>query len=224
MHPTPEVSAALLSYGLEMAVQAAASGQSSSQAIAVAVQHIRARQALSLRDEAKVRDWLERELPQAVRNASNVYATEEKTDDGVADAARQLYRMTGPTKFTAVGKPPFIFPPLWLYRLIDGQTARQLSPDCIRRRKIIVASAALAFLVAGLFPPWVQTVDLNTTHTQTDAGYAFLLSPPVPKEYSYAIGMRLDNARLQLEMACVLAASVGAWFWFGGESRTHRKR
>ncbi len=220
MNPTPEISQSLLASGLASAVNTCASGQSSDQAIAVAVHHIRARQTLSLRDEAKVRDWLERELPQAIRPAA---ATSPPTEKPADDAAQQLYRMTGPTKFTAVGKPPFIFPPLWLYRLIDGQTARKLSPACLRRRKIIVATAALAGLLAGLFPPWIQTVDLNTTHTQTAAGYAFLFSPPAPREYSFAIGIRLDQARLQLEAAGLLAAGVGAWFLFGGEQRDDRK-
>lgn len=220
MNPTPEVSQSLLNSGLEVAVRACAVGQPSAQAVAAAVQHIRARHALSMREEARVRDWLERELPQAIRHASAASQPEEKPAD---DAARQLYRMTGPTRFTPVGKPPFIFPPLWLYRLIDGQTARKLSPGCIRRRKIIVATASLACLLAGLFPPWIQTVDLNTTHTQTDAGYAFILSPPTPREYSYAIGIRLDNSRLHLEVVCLLAASLAAWFLFGGEKKNDRK-
>lgn len=220
MNPTPEISQSLLVSGLATAVNACASGQSADQAIAVAVQHIRARQTLSLRDEAKVRDWLERELPQAIRQAA---ATSEPEEKPAGDSAKQLYRMTGPTKFTAVGKPPFIFPPLWLYRLIDGQTVRKLSPDCIRRRKIIISGAALACLLAGLFPPWIQTVDLNTTHTQTDAGYGFLFSPPAPREYSFAIGIRLDDSRLRLEAACLLAASLAAWFLFGGEKQNDRK-
>lgn len=220
MNQTPEISQSLLASGLAMAVNACPSGQSADQAIAVAVQHIRARQSLSLRDEAKVRDWLEQQLPQAICQANATSKTEEKT---AGDAAQQLYRMTGPTKFTAVGKPPFIFPPLWLYRLIDGQTGRKLSPGCIRRRKIIVSGTALAFLLAGLFPPWIQTVDLNTTHTQTDAGYGFLFSPPAPREYSFAIGIRLDDSRLRVEVAGLLAASVAAWFLFGGEKKNGRK-
>ncbi len=220
MKPTPEVSQSLLNSGLEAAVRACAAGQPSGQAVAAAVQHIRARHALSLRDEARVRDWLERELPQAIRHASATPQPEEKPAD---NAAKLLYRMTGPSRFTPVGKPPFIFPPLWLYRLIDGQTARKLSPDCIQRSKIIVATASLACLLAGLFPPWIQTVDLNTTHTQTDAGYAFILSPPPPREYSYSIGVRLDQSRLQLEAACLLAASIAAWCLFGGEKKHGQK-
>ena len=38
--------------------------------------------------------------------------------------AKNKYFLVG--LLTPVGKPPFIFPPLWLYRLIDGQTARRL--------------------------------------------------------------------------------------------------
>jgi len=174
-------------------------------------------------DEARVRGWLERELPGALRRATDASPPEENSADEIPEAARQLYQMTGPTQFTSVGKPPFIFPPLWLYRLIDGQTARKLSASCRQRRKIIAAATAVAFLIAAAFPPWIQTYDLNSTHTQSDAGYAFITSPPPPRDYSYAIGIKLDQPRLAIEFAGVLAAGVGAWFLLGGEKKDDRK-
>lgn len=220
MSSQPEVSPAILNSGLAVAASACQKGEPTAWAIDSAVKHIRTRQALSMLDESRVRDWLQRELPAALRAKPAEAKPEEPAP---VAAANQLYRMTGPTKFTAVGKPPFIFPPLWLYRLIDGQTVRKLSADCIQRRKIIVATAAVLFLVAGLFPPWIQTYDLNETHTQSDAGYAFLLSPPPPRDYTYAVGIKLDRTRLTVELACVLAVGIGVWFWFGGEKKNSGK-
>lgn len=223
MNPPSGANRADLDSGLELAARAVSAGSSSPQAIDAALQHIRSRQALSMLDEARIRDWLERELPQATRPTRPAPEPEANPATEIPDAARQLYRMTGPTRFSPVGKPPFIFPPLWLYRLIDGRTSRQLSPDCLKRRQIILLSAALACLLAGVFPPWIQTVDLNTTHTQSDAGYAFILTPPAPREYSYAIGIRLDHSRLRLEAGCLLAATLAAWFLFGREKKGDRK-
>lgn len=214
MNLTLRVNRADLDSGLELAVQAVKSGRSFAQAVDAAVKHIRTRQTLSRLDESRVRVWLEGELPHAIRRNNTAAKPEEKP---AADLADQLYRQTGPGRFTPVGKPPFIFPPLWLYRLVDGRTARKHSADCIRRRKIIVAAIAVAGLLAGLFPPWVQTFDLNTTHTQTSAGYAFIGKPPAPMEYAYSIGIQMDWARLGIEMACIAVAGVAVWFWLGGE-------
>ena len=216
MSSQPEVSQTVLNSGLAVAVSACQKGGAATTAIDAAVRHIRARQSLSMLDEARTRDWLQRELPAALR-AKPAESKPEETP-AAADAS-QLYRMTGPTRFTAVGQPPFIFPPLWLYRLIDGQTVRKLSTGCIQRRKIIVATTALVFLLAGVFPPWLQTFDLNSMHTESDAGYALIASPPQPRDYSYSIGIKLDRSRLAVELAGVLAAGIGAWFFFGGEKR-----
>jgi hypothetical protein len=220
MNPLPDVSRAVLNSGLELAAQAVKKGKPSDKAIDAAVQHIRFREGLSMLDEARIRDWLASELPNAVRAGSADSKPEKKSE---ADASAVLYQKVGPGQFSPVRKPPFIFPPLWLYRLIDRQTARKLSADCIQRRKIIVVASAVAFLLAGLFPPWVQTFDLNSTHTRTAAGYAFIVSPPPPSEYSYSIGIQLDTSRLWIELACVLAISIAMWFLFGGDKKINRK-
>jgi hypothetical protein len=220
MNPSPDVSRAVLDSGLELAAQVVKKGKPSDKAIDAAVQHIRSRESLSMLDEARVRDWLANELPNAVRTANADSEPEGKPE---ANASAVLYQKVGPGQFSPVGKPPFIFPPLWLYRLIDGQTVRKLSADCIKRRKIIVVASAVAFLLAGLFPPWVQTFDLNSTHTRTAAGYAFILSPPPLTEYSYSIGIQLDTSWLWIELTCVQAISVAVWFLFGSDKESNRK-
>lgn|ERR1022692_1457317 len=220
MKATPEVSDTVLKGGLDVAARMLKEGKPPGEAIDAAVKHIRARESLSMLDEARVRDWLAYELPNAVRAANTDSEPEEKSE---ADASAVLYQKVGSGQFSPVGKPPFIIPPLWLYRLIDGQTARKLSADCITRRKIIVVASAAVFLLVGLFPPWVQTFDLNSTHTRTTAGYSFIMSPPPPTEYSYSIGIQLDTSRLGIELACVLAISIAAWFLFGGEKKSSRK-
>jgi hypothetical protein len=220
MSSTSEVSLAVLKSGLAAAAKVCEKGESSDKTIDTALQHIRSRQPLSMLDEARVRGWLERELPEAIRAGRSESKSQETSD---AKDANQLYRMVGPGRLSPVGKPPFIFPPLWLYRLIDGQAAHKLSDRCLWRRKIIALSIAAAVLFIGLFPPWIQTYDLNSTHTQTGAGYAFIWSPPAPRDYSYSIGIKLDITRLSVELVAVLTAGFGAWFLFADEKTKDKK-
>ena len=67
MSSQPEVSPALLNSGLAVAASACQNGEPTAWAIDAAVKHIHSRQALSLLDQGRVRDWLQRELPAAVR-------------------------------------------------------------------------------------------------------------------------------------------------------------
>jgi hypothetical protein len=85
-------------------------------------------------------------------------------------------------------------------------------------RKAIVAVAAIAFILSGLFPPWLQTLDVTATHNHTDAGYSFILSPPLPKKgayYSEDYGIQLDTTRLLIEWSCILVAAGSVWFLCG---------
>lgn len=69
---------------------------------------------------------------------------------------------------------------------------------------------SLAFLLCGLFPPWLQTYDEGNVlaHTialaEKSAGFSFIFIAP-------SGGNRVDTARLGVEWLCVLAATGAAW-------------
>ena len=109
MKATPEVSRLALNGGLDVAARKLKEGRPPGEAIDAAVKHIRARETLSMLDEARVRDWLASELPNAVRAASAGSEPEEVSE---ADESSMLYQKVGPGQFSPVGKPPFIVPPL----------------------------------------------------------------------------------------------------------------
>lgn len=61
-------------------------------------------------------------------------------------------------------------------------------------------------LVALLFPPWERTYDWMSIHSQSPAGYAFILSPPMPEHEYSSVGVRLDLPRLAVELAALAIA------------------
>lgn len=126
-----------------------------------------------------------------------------------------LYREIAPGRFA----------PVKLERL-TVRFAKQL-----RSRKTIVAVAAIAFVLAGLFPPWLYTLDLaDGPHARRDAGFAFIFSPPKQEKARYIgyppgfipdggasmdfppklFGIQLDTRRLLVEWACILAVGGAA--------------
>ena len=128
-------------------------------------------------------------------------------DTNEAPKSRILYRMVAPGRFAPVAKED---PP--------AKTAERL-----RLRQTIVAVAAIAFIVGGLFPPWLYTLDLaDGPHARRDAGFAFILSSPkmeaAPDEFrsfrKFA-GIQLDARRLLVEWACILAIGGAALFLCG---------
>jgi hypothetical protein len=82
--------------------------------------------------------------------------------------------------------------------------------------RIIVFCAGITIMLCGLFPPWIYTVDLSGTsesrgsHSQKDAGYRFIATPPPPEHEGYAFGTRLDLSRLEVQWFCVLAGAASA--------------
>ncbi len=93
-------------------------------------------------------------------------------------------------------------------------------------RKAIIGTAAVAFVMAGLFPPWVHSLDVGGKRAHLNAGYSFIFVPPAPvmqqewqglyapNEVRY-FSVQLDSSRLAIEWACILAASGAAWFLCG---------
>jgi hypothetical protein len=91
-------------------------------------------------------------------------------------------------------------------------------PD--RRKRNIIRITAMLFILAGLLPPWVRTLDVTGetgTHSTHDAGYGFILTPP-PLELNWDeqglkrfYSVKLDVTRVLIEWTCILAGGVVAW-------------
>lgn len=130
-----------------------------------------------------------------------------------------LYRLVGPGRFAPVPRESTMGSlanavPAWLAGLLT--------------RKTIVALGAIAFVLAGLFPPWLRTLDVESVHLLRNAGYAFIASPPTPGNDGYKVlqpelpgrlsplgGIRLDTSRLLVEWCCILVMAGAAWFVCG---------
>jgi hypothetical protein len=113
----------------------------------------------------------------------------------------------------------------------------RIKPD---GRRAILKLTALAIVVSGLFPPWVFTFDKSGYndeqgwHSQRNAGYACIFTPPKPHFVSNAngkvistigadgkdlfgdeffayFGVKLDLSRLLVEWVCIVAVSGAAW-------------
>src|SRR5258707_14798264 len=84
-------------------------------------------------------------------------------------------------------------------------------------QKWIVIAAAVAIFASGLFPPWLATFDVTASHDSTgrhsenDAGYHLVLTPPPRRDGASQFGIKLDTSRLFLEWVCILSAGVTAW-------------
>lgn len=68
--------------------------------------------------------------------------------------------------------------------------------------KSIILCGAVAFLLCGLFPPWLYISSEGHTHA---AGCDFILSPPTRGNY------KLDTARLAVEWLCIVVATGIVW-------------
>ena len=91
----------------------------------------------------------------------------------------------------------------------------------LQSRKITLAVAAAAFVLAGLFPPWLKTFDAQAIHSRRNAGYAFILSPPEPEGHRPYDGIQLDTTRLLIEWSCILVFAGTAWFLCGVSKPRH---
>lgn len=81
-------------------------------------------------------------------------------------------------------------------------------------KKLILASALFLFVLAGIFPPWIKTVDLNGpngSHSRKPVGVYFILSPP--QVYEEGQGMRIDFTQLFVEWGVILVIGTSpVWF------------
>jgi hypothetical protein len=71
------------------------------------------------------------------------------------------------------------------------------------RNKIIVGGLA-CIVLCGLFPPWINVLDVPYhAHSKTPAGYALIILPPESKGGSW--GVQIDTGRLFIEWICIAA-------------------
>jgi hypothetical protein len=85
-------------------------------------------------------------------------------------------------------------------------------------RKIILLCGSIAFVVSGLFPPWLYVTDEGHTYA---AGCSFILTPPEkqvflrnplgPDTYEKE-NSRLDASRLTVEWLCITVGTGICWF------------
>ena len=71
----------------------------------------------------------------------------------------------------------------------------------IGAQQFILFFGAVVFVLCGLFPPWLYTYDVTATHSRSNAGCAFILSPPLPMEDSAVCGIQIDTSRFLIEWA-----------------------
>ena len=93
----------------------------------------------------------------------------------------------------------------------------------MNKTKAVVQCGALAFLLCGLFPPWLCTFVPYGTDTAVpgaeDAGFSFIFIAPSDRH-----GVRIDAVRLGVEWLCVLAATGAAWVLVAKPGQDETKR
>ena len=79
-----------------------------------------------------------------------------------------------------------------------------------RGGKIIILGAT-AFVLSGVFPPWVYTFSPpGARPTENPAGYHLIFDPPPPTRKSKITGVQIDYVRLLIQWAVIGVAVAGA--------------
>jgi hypothetical protein len=94
-----------------------------------------------------------------------------------------------------------------------------------RKQKICLSAGMAAFLLLGLFPPWMVATPMGS---YLGTGYAFLLRPPVlegdgeiPRLQRQGYWQcRVDAAQLSIQWAIVAVATAGLMLTFHGRKPT----
>ena len=78
-------------------------------------------------------------------------------------------------------------------------------------RKIIILGAT-AFVLSGLFPPWVYTFSSprGAGPTEKPAGYHLIFAPPLPAYDHRFDGVQIDYTRLLIQWAMIGVVVAGA--------------
>ena len=86
------------------------------------------------------------------------------------------------------------------------------------QRKILIAGIALIATMA-VFPPWTYTFRYQSTYSEEPAGYSFIADPPSPKSTRRTDGVKIDIARLSVQVVAVLALMGIGLLVVSGEPR-----
>ena len=78
--------------------------------------------------------------------------------------------------------------------------------------KKIVVFGAVAFILSGLFPPWITTFSPpgGGQQAQTRAGYHLIFNPPPRDSEGIFAGVQIDSTRLLVQWAIIGVILVGA--------------
>ena len=190
-----EISRDVLKDAAEVALIMEKEGKSRDEAINAGVCHARAHSNLSMLEQVRVRSWLEDELEEM--------AQQPKGDSKpVSPKPPFLYRVVGPDG-TAV---------------IQELSAYVARAKALLNRKTVLVVGAFLVAVAGLFPPWLYTFSASGIHSEKNAGYALILTPPAREGKSEPYGIRLDSSRLVIEWVCIAAAAGAVYFFSAGRN------
>jgi hypothetical protein len=75
-----------------------------------------------------------------------------------------------------------------------------------KSQKTILVVGLLLLGLMCLFPPWLETLDVRSIHTEKPLGYYFVFSPP--KELVFPHSIVLDMNRLVVQCVAVVALAL----------------
>jgi hypothetical protein len=97
----------------------------------------------------------------------------------------------------------------------------------MNKTKAVVQCGALAFILCGLFPPWLYTFNSSDRNdaasSERSVGFRFILNAPDPSDDRNGCGVRIDTVRLGIEWLCVLVATGAAWVLVAKPGRDETK-
>jgi len=98
----------------------------------------------------------------------------------------------------------------------ESQPAPQRRQSFLTNRRIVIC-AAVVFTFLGMFPPWIEKIDIPyRMHAERSAGYSVIISPPTPdpkKSFANRASVQIDWSRLVLEWIVLGAAAATALYF-----------
>ena len=178
------------------------------------------------KDKVPLQDW-EKDCRDATR-ARLLETRNSKLETGPArPAAAGVVSLTPHVRTPPISTKPaatsLVMPVIGVVLLLTIlATSAMLVWRLIKRigaQKFTLFCGAVVFVLCGLFPPWLYTHDSTGTHSRSNAGCSFILSPPLKLGMYVTAGIQLDTSRLLIEWACVLAATGAGWLLTTGNGR-----